>query len=212
MKTCKLGTVVFFGAALVATGAAAQEYDAAMGDEDRNLLSRYGLSVSAGGGVAGFTDESMRDTADVGGTWGVRAALGTRSPIAIEAGYVGSAQAVDALGLDRDAVLLGTAVEGLARVNLLPAERINPYFFGGAAWSRYDIVNAETNTSDISDSDNLLEIPVGAGVSYRIAAFVADVRGEFRVATGEDLVRTDVGEDAPTLHRWSASARLGYEF
>lgn len=212
MKTFKLGTVVFLGATLVATGASAQDYGAGMDDDDENIVSEYGLSLMAGGGVSGFTDETMRDTANVGGTWGVRAALGTRSPIGIEAGYLGSAQAVDALGLDSDAVLLGTALEALARVNILPEQRVTPYFFGGAAWSRYDVVNAETNTSDVSDSDNLLEIPVGAGVSYRFADFVADVRGEFRVATGEDLVRADIGQDAPTLHRWSASARLGYEF
>lgn len=210
MKAYKLGTVVFLGASLVATGASAQELE---GDRDyMDVISDYGLALTVGGGVSGFTDETMRDSTDVGATWAARAAFGTRSPVGIEAGYLGSAQAVDALGLDTDAVLLGTAIEGLARVNLLPRGEVNPYFFGGAAWRRYDVVNADTNTSDISDSDNLLEIPLGVGVSYRISSFVADVRGELRVATGEDLIRTDVGEDAPGLHSWGASARIGYEF
>ncbi|KAB2898081.1 MAG: porin family protein [Kofleriaceae bacterium] len=208
MRTYKLGAVAFLGAALFANGAAAQAYD----EEDEDLLSRIGLALTVGGGVSGFTNEEMRDTADVGGTWDVRAAFGTRSPIALEAGYVGSAQAIDAIGLDTDAVLVGTALEGLARVNLLPEQRINPYFFGGAAWRRYDLTNADTNTSDVVETDNLLEIPVGAGVSYRIAGFVADLRGSFRIATEEDLIRTDVGEESPKLHTWSASAKLGYEF
>lgn len=208
MRTYKLGAVAFLGAALFANGAAAQEYD----EDDGDLLARAGLALTVGGGVSGFTNEEMRDTADVGGTWDVRAAFGTRSPIALEAGYVGSAQAIDAIGLDTDAVLVGTAIEGLARVNLLPEQRINPYFFGGAAWRRYDLTNADTNTSDVVETDNLLEIPVGAGVSYRVAGFVADLRGSFRIATEEDLIRTDVGEEAPKLHTWSASAKLGYEF
>jgi hypothetical protein len=214
-KTIRLGTAMFVGSALLASGAVADDndYDFDGDDDDESgLLTEYGLSLTVGGGVAGFTDETMRETANVGGTWDVRAAFGSHAPIAIEAGYVGSAQTLDAIGLDDDALLLGTAVEGVARVNLLPRATLNPYFFGGAAWRRYDLTNADTNTSDVTGTDNLLEIPVGAGLGYRIAGFIADVRGEFRIADQEDLIRRDVGSDRAVMHTWSASAKLGYEF
>lgn len=177
-----------------------------------DLLTENGLSLTVGGGGSGFVDDTMRETANVGGTWDVRAAFGTHSPIAIEAGYLGSAQTLDTFGLDEDAILLGTAVEGVARVNLLPDATVNPYFFGGAAWRRYDLTNTDTNTSDVTETDNLLEIPVGVGVGYRISGFVADLRGEFRIADQEDLLRRDIGSERAVLHTWSASAKLGYEF
>jgi hypothetical protein len=215
--TIRLGTAVFVGSALLASGAVADvndyDFDGDDGDGDESaLLTEYGLSLTVGGGVAGFTDETMRETANVGGTWDVRAAFGSHAPIAIEAAYVGSAQTLDAIGLDDDALLLGTAVEGVARVNLLPRATLNPYFFGGAAWRRYDLTSADTNTSDVTETDNLLEIPVGVGLGYRIAGFIADVRGEFRIADQEDLIRRDIGADRAVMHTWSASAKLGYEF
>jgi hypothetical protein len=222
MKTTYLGAALFVAGALFAKNAAAQDYNDAYGDDDydadgdasdeSSLLTRYGLALSVGGGVEGFTDQTMRDTTDVGGTWDVRAAFGTHAPIAIEAGYTGSAQAIDAVGLDSDAMLVGTTVEGVVRVNLAPHATINPYFFGGAGWRRYDLTNTDTNTSDVSDTDNLLEIPAGIGLGYRIAGFIADVRGEMRIATEEDLIRQDIGADRARLHTWSASAKLGYEF
>lgn len=198
----KIGIAVFLGGALVAGNAAAEEPE---------LITEYGMSLTAGGGVAGFTDETMRDTADVGGAWDVRAALGTRSPIAIEAAYVGSAQSIQAIGLDNDAVLLGTGVEALARVNVLPDEDFTPYVFAGAGWKRYDLTNVDTNTSAVSDSDDLLEIPMGVGAAYRFSGFVADVRGEFRAATDADLIAQDTDEEIE-MHTWGATAQVGYEF
>ena len=63
-------------------------------------LERNGIGVSLGGGVAGFTQDDMRDTTDDGGAWGVRVAFGTRSLFGVEAEYIGSAQNINALGLD----------------------------------------------------------------------------------------------------------------
>lgn len=63
--------------------------------EENEPLSPIGLGVSAGAGVTGFVDGDMREAADPGGTWDVRVAAGTRLPVAFEAAYVGSAQAID---------------------------------------------------------------------------------------------------------------------
>jgi hypothetical protein len=171
-----------------------------------------GISLTVGGGVFGFTDGNMRDTTADGGMWDVRAAIGTRSPIAVEAAYIGTAQGINSIVLDEDAMLLGTGFEGIARVNLLPTQAVNPYFFGGAAWKRYDLTNTDTNTSDVQETDNLIEIPVGVGLSYRMSGFVLDARTELRMATEEDLIRDDPDTEDVRLHTWSAGAKLGYEF
>jgi hypothetical protein len=176
-----------------------------------------GLVLSAGGGVSGFTGESARNAAQDGGNWDVRATLGTHSPIAAEVSYIGSAQSIDALGLDDNAVLLGNGVQANVRINLTTRSAVQPFLFGGAAWRHYSLENVDTNTSDVSGSDNVLEIPVGAGVAYRYRGFILDARGEFRASTDDDLLPSLVQEPLSTdneaeLHRWGVNANIGYEF
>jgi hypothetical protein len=171
-----------------------------------------GVSLTVGGGVFGFTDSNMNAEAPAGGMWDVRAAIGTHSPIAAEVAYIGTAQQLDAVGLDSDAMLVGNGVEGVARVNLLPQQIVNPYFFGGVAWKRYDVTNTDTNTSDIASSDDIIEVPVGAGLGYRVSGFVLDARAELRMATEEDLIQNDPDTEDVRLHTWNAGAKLGYEF
>lgn len=176
-----------------------------------------GIAVSAGGGVSGFTGESARNAAQDGGNWDVRATVGTHSPIAAEVSYLGSAQAIDALGLDDSAVLLGNGVQANLRVNLTTKGAFQPFLFGGAAWRHYSLENVDTNTSDVSSSDNVLEIPVGAGVAYRYRGFILDARGEFRPSVGDDLLPSLVQEplsndNEAELHRWGVNANVGYEF
>ncbi|HTM23123.1 MAG TPA: hypothetical protein VL172_21530 [Kofleriaceae bacterium] len=179
-----------------------------------SLLTEWGMSISAGGGGEGFTDKDMRDSSGNCGAWNVRAQLGTRTPIAFEAAYIGSAQSIDALGLDQDAILLGTAVEGTVRVNILARSAWQPYAFAGGAWRRWNVTNADVNTSDVAEKDDVLEIPMGAGLAYRHRGFVADARGAFRLSTGEDMVPTSTTEGGgfQPMHRWSAMGSVGYEF
>lgn len=202
-RQMKISLSLMLGGALLAQVGTASAED---------ILDKYGFAVSLGGGVADFTQEDMRDTSGTAGIWGVRAAFGTRYPVAIEAAYMGSAQSIDAIGLDTSAVLLGSALEADARLNILPDEDFTPYAFVGAAWRRYDLTNADTNTSSVEDEDNLLEVPMGLGVAYRYSGLMADARAEFRAATNEDLLPETDGDGAVAMHTWGVSARIGYEF
>jgi hypothetical protein len=187
---------------------------------DSRMRSRIGITAILGGGVTGFTDKAVRDTtSSIGGLWDLRVTIGSHVPLALEVGYVGSATSIDGLPLGQSATLIGTAVEGALRFNVLPHRRWNPYIFAGVGWQRYDVV--ETNvmllTSGMNDKDNLLEFPLGAGVSYRHNGLVADVRGTFRVATDQNLVLTTpalspTSDDFAPMHTWEASAAIGYEF
>jgi hypothetical protein len=174
-----------------------------------------GASISAGGGVEGFTSDSMRRTTSDGGDWGVRAAIGTRSFVGFEAAYIGSAQAIDTLGLDNNAVLVGNGAQGAVRLNATTNMEVQPFLFAGLAWRHYKLTNADFNTSDVSDSDDVLEIPMGVGLAYKYRGLLLDARGEFRAATGEDLMpslnSTDPNDKA-SMHRWGVNANLGYEF
>jgi len=207
LATCALG---------VAPALADDDYD-----DDGWPASEYGIGLSLGAGLSDFTDNDMQSTTDPGGTWDVRGVLGTRTPVAFEAAYVGTAQGIDArFGEDTTATLVGSGLEGALRLNLLPFAAVTPYAFGGLGWKRYDVAGADFRTADtgINDEDTLLEIPMGGGLAYRYGGFLADARFTYRAAVGEDLVLSDseipdeAEPDAEGLDNWAVSARLGVEF
>ena len=76
--------------------AAAQEF----APEPENPIQRMGMSLSLGAGLIGFTDEQTRDAMSMGGSWEARVAAGTKQILAVEAAYIGSAQPIDALGVN----------------------------------------------------------------------------------------------------------------
>jgi hypothetical protein len=86
--------------------------------EHESTLERYVIGVALGGGVEGFTNNTMRDATNDGGGWNVRLALGTRSMIGAEVAYIGSEQSIDALGLDTSALLVGNGAEANVRFNI----------------------------------------------------------------------------------------------
>jgi len=175
-----------------------------------DTLERYGIAISAGGGVAGFTDGDLRDTTNDGGSWGVRATFGTRSWIGVEAEYIGSAQSIDALGLDNDTTLIGNGVQGVGRINLIDSN-VQPFLFGGLAWRHYGLSYDGVNTSDVHDDDDVLEVPMGAGIAWKYRGLLLDARGEFRYATYEDMVPDVQGGDL-SMHRYGFNANVGYAF
>jgi hypothetical protein len=184
---------------------------------DSRLKSDFGVSTVIGGGITGFTDQTMRDTtASDSGLWDLRVTLGSHTPLAFEAAYLGSAATIDALVGAQSGTLIGTTVEGAFRYNVLPHYSFTPYAFAGVGWQRYDVTGGAFTTSDtgMNDSDNSLVYPMGVGIAYRHpTGFVADIRGTFRANTNAGLVLKDFGgNDFAPLHTWAASGALGYEF
>jgi hypothetical protein len=181
-------------------------------EPEKDVLEKYGIALSLGGGVSGFTDDTMRDVTDDGGAWGVRVAFGTRSPIAVEAEYIGSAQSIDALGLESDAVLVGNGLQAVGRVNILDAQ-VQPFLYGGIAWRHYNLADEGFNTSDIESDDDVLELPVGVGIGFKYEGFLIDARGEYRYVTEADMVPSlnDLGDNA-SMHRYGVIANIGYAF
>lgn len=189
---------------------------------DDALQSGIGVSTILGGGVAGFTDDTMRDTtSDVGGLWGLRVTIGSHIPLGLDLSYAGTATNINGLPGGQSGTLIGTNVEGALRFNMLPHSPLTPYIFGGVGWQRYDVTETSVSLSDsgMNDHDNLLQFPVGGGFSYRMNGFVGELRGTFRAATEQNLVlRTSTLPGSPTsedfapMHTWEASAAVGYEF
>jgi hypothetical protein len=167
-----------------------------------------GLGLSGGVGIAGFTDDAMRDYATEAPTWEARVKYGTHNQrFTLEAGYIGSWQEIDALGLDSGAQLVGTTFEGALRMNFTESA-FQPYVIVGGAWTRYDLTSADINTSDVTEADQVFHLPMGAGMVYRWNELLLDVRAEFRPAFDSDLIARGGGD----LDVWRAVFNGGVEF
>jgi outer membrane protein OmpA-like peptidoglycan-associated protein len=173
--------------------------------------SQLGIEASIGGGATGFIDSAVRNTVNTGGAWDARLTFGTRLPIAIEGAYVGTAQSINALGLTTNANLIGNGVEGDLRLNFTNF-KVQPYIFGGAGWTHYQINNSAINTSSVASSDNIGTVPLGAGISIRPSqVFIIDIRGTYR-ATFDEQMFDRVTNSTNSMQNWNAYGRVGFEF
>jgi opacity protein-like surface antigen len=157
---------------------------------------------------------SARDFLDTGGTWEVRGVFGTRTLVGLEGAYVGSAYGLDAPGgLTR--TLYGHGLEGSLRLNFLrnglayaggSAVGLQPYILGGFGWTHYHLSN-NVSTASVENSDNTLQLPVGAGLSYYFNERVMlDARFTYRFAFSDNLI------NGSSLDTMGLTARIGAEF
>jgi hypothetical protein len=171
--------------------------------------SGFGASVLLGGGVMNFSGDAARALSDVGGSWDLRLGWGSRSILGIEAAYIGTANSLNATGLDNNAVLLGSGAEGLIRLNAPLVYRdalFEPFGFAGLGWTRFDVVNEDFNVSAISDKDHVMTLPIGGGIAAVYRSLMVDARFTYRFTYEEDLIgNTDLGN-------WIVSANIGSEF
>lgn len=177
-------------------------------------LTRVGVGTSIGGGVEGFTDDRLAETAGTGAAWNLRVTVGTRLPFALEAAYDGSAQTVTARQLDRTALLISTGLEAGVRFNLRAGGLVSPYVATGVGWRRYDLPGFAADANGMADHDDVLELPVGVGLAFRLGGTTLDARAQYRFASGSDLARDGamaMGDDHLDLNRWGVSANLGVE-
>jgi hypothetical protein len=181
------------------------EPDTSMDRNSARWTRRVGLQIEVGGGAQGFLDGDATSITDPGGSWTARAVVGTRSHIAGEVAYVGSAQALDVLGVADRANIMSNGVEGMLRVNILTGA-LQPYVGAGYTWRHYNITNSSFNTSSVADKGNVSEIPIAAGLAYRFRPFVLDTRFNLHNAFATTII------PEANLSTWGVDAKVGFEF
>lgn len=175
------------------------------GAEDKTPILPSGMSAMVGGGISQFIDPAANANAQLGGNWTARFTYGTRSYLGAELAYLGSSQAINALGVSDHAFLLSNGVEAAIRLNATTTA-LQPYVTAGLGWRIFSVQNTLVNTSDILDSDNILEVPFAVGLAYRYQGLVVDARADVRPTFYQQLMgRT-------TLANWSVGAKVGWEF
>jgi len=169
---------------------------------------RIRFSLSAGLGVTGFSEDDLRRNTDIGLAWDVRAVVGAESVLALEAAYVGSVQQADLL--IADTTLVGHGLETALRVNLSSA-KTRPYLFGGLGWTNYELYFSGARVNIPAD-DDVLTVPVGAGLAFRSGRLTFDFRGTYRFAFNDELFRQQEIVRGTGFDSWSFTARTGITF
>jgi hypothetical protein len=188
-----------------------------IGEDAPNIVTGVGTMIQVGGGVQNFT-RAARETTNPGGMWDARAVVGSRSILGAEAGYHGSAQDINAPGLDTGTWLMSNGLEAALRLQApIPAGEsalIEPYAFGGVGGQFYNLVNDNgNNTSSIKDGDVVMDVPVGVGLAAGFGGVTLDGRYTYRHTMGNELLGNDLyGTSSAALNNWSLGANLGFEF
>ncbi len=178
--------------------------------EPRVFLGQKGMDVSAGVGITGFSNNEASEAIETGPSYTARVALGTEQPLGFEVGYIGAVQDADTLGLDDDALMVSNGLEAAVRYNL-GLDVWRPYVLAGAAWRHYTLTGEDFNTSDVNDTDDVLEVPIAGGLAWHRDNFNVDGRLAYRLATDEDLLGGG-GGGGPGLDAWDFSVRAGIAF
>lgn len=205
MKLKRGMTIVAAAVAMVMAGETAFASD---GKPD----SKIGLAVMAGGGVTDFTQGSTRDQTGMGGSWDVRALVGTRTSVGFEVSYVGGANPIKALGLSGNSKLVRNGVEAAVRLQLPFYHRITllePYVLGGLGWNSYRVTSATYSASVSSNGDDTVAMPFGAGFMAGYKGFVVDLRSMVRPTFRQTILG---GQGATRLTNWETGAMIGFEF
>jgi hypothetical protein len=167
------------------------------------------LGFSVGGGVDDFANGAQRRVTDIGGGWNARLTIGTRSWIAGEISYIGSAQSANMGVLRGSETLYGNGAQADLRINPTgPLFSLQPFVFGGGAWRHY------STSGNTGISDDVWEIPAGLGFAGYISDLMIDVRGEYRFASDDRTLARDLGiaDTGSSFARWGVNANLGYVF
>jgi len=171
---------------------------------------RVGWGLSVGGGVDAFAGGAADDVTSVGGGWNARLTMGTREYIAGELSYFGSAQSfTDTGAFNSSADLIGNGLQLGVRVNMMKNYVVQPFAYSGAAWRHYDITDNDIPLSDVNDSADVFELPLGIGLAGYYQGFMADMRAEYRWGWGDELV---VFSEDSGMDRWNITANVGAEF
>jgi hypothetical protein len=167
-------------------------------------ITRVGVTAVIGGGITGFTDSAMRDAAGAGLAWNARVAIGSRLPVALELGYVGTGTTLTGMG---NATLEGETLDVALRYAVMPRASWTPYALVGIGSRSYHVVGAswQDMPPGMWTTERALVVPASVGVQLRDGrGIVLDVRGTYRASQG-------AGMNAASMDAWEATLSLGAE-
>ncbi len=185
MKTWDYVRAGLLAAVLVGAPAFAQDEVVVLEDDDDIGFDRIGLTVR--GGVTSYTGD-LGDATDPGAFLGIQADARPVNGIGVELGYEGSRNGLEG---DGDGALWRHNVGLLAKVG----PDINDWrpFVGAGFGVSYLNPNDEAGLALGTDTDVVTEVPLAAGVEYKLGDVTAGARATYRLIGDEELGLVDQG-------------------
>lgn len=170
------------------------------------------LTAIVGGGVTNFTGTLVSQAVQTGGVWEALFVFASHRHLGFEAGYTGSLNRIQAVGLTGTAYLVGTTAQTSLRLNATTHSVLQPFATVGVAWTHYALAGEATNVSGIRNDDNVIGFPLGAGVAIHAGQFSIDVRGVYRYAVSSDMFDTiaDATGNSGKMTSWGARLGIGF--
>ena len=169
------------------------------------------ISLTAGGGTVDYATGTMSSLVQMGAAWDVRVTVGTRSFLAMEAGYMGTLNRLES-PFGNAPYLMSNSIDSDLRINLIPWY-VEPYIFGGIGYNHMSVTNQAADPQMASlfrDSDDQLLVPAGGGVSAYLGRHATlDARATYRAMFNQNFLIRNPGERAD---QWTVLGRLGYAF
>lgn len=166
------------------------------------------VQVQLNGGVAGYTGE-LGDSSDTGALYGVLGSAQVLPQIGVEAGYEGTRNVVTD-GFGSGTIWRHNASAMVKGGPVLLDESLQPFVGVGLGIS---YVNASDEAEATGFRNDVMEeIPLAAGVEYRLGAFVAGARGTYRVLVNDEFAEPTPEADNPGGGLLSGQITLGGRF
>jgi hypothetical protein len=198
------------------TGTGAELAASATDVERRRDLSPFASArpvstLQLGGGVATFSRSALRNVADAGPYWDVRAAFGANRIFGVEAAYLGAAHSIPG------AFLVRNGLEGTVRLNA-PVVRgpvvAVPFALAGLGWSRFQIADGDGDGDalQLSGENDVAVLPVGAGIAIGYDRALLDLRFAYRFTFQDAILDNGRSREDGQLESYTVGAQLGFVF
>jgi opacity protein-like surface antigen len=136
-------------------------------------------------GVGGFTGD-LGERTGIGPLVGIAAGAQPWPSFGIEAGYEGQRLPItDARVLDGEGMWRHNVSLLVKAGPVLANEKVRPYVAAGVGMS---YLNASEGAESLYDNDFIREVPLAAGVDYRLGALFAGARASYRLVYGEEFI------------------------
>jgi opacity protein-like surface antigen len=182
----------------------AQKVGQAIDFDEEN--TRVGLDVRVG--VGGMTGE-LGGVTGVGPLLGITAGAQPWSALGIEAGYEGQRLPLDDARVADGEAMYRHNVGLMAKVGPLLNDKYRPYVGAGVGLS---YLNATDGADDLYRNDFVREVPLAAGLDYKLGNFYAGARASYRLMFGEEFADAALMGQDPEGNLLNVGVTLGGRF
>lgn len=162
------------------------------------------MTVGIQAGLAGYTDR-IGDATKVGPSWGVRLGSERWGLLGGEVAYEGSRNGIE----EAEGSLYRHGVSAMAKAGLNVTENLKPFVGVGLGVS---YVNRSDEAPAPYRNDFMQELPVAAGVEYRIGALTAGVRASYSYLFNDEFMEPSPSQNNPSGGLMNTSVTVGGRF